>query len=115
MLIKRDEKNEFFTEEGCHILEIINTDEYPDVSIARARVEPGVTTELHHLDGEEIYYILRGTGRAEIDGKEFDVVPGDAIDIRRGIDQRITNTGAEDLVFLCICSPRWKPESYHVS
>ena len=114
-LIRTNESDEFYTDERCHILEIINSEEHPDVSIARARVEPGVTTELHHLDGEEIYYILSGTGRADIDGQVFDVQPGDAVDIKRGVHQRITNTGENDLVFLCICSPRWTPDSYHTT
>jgi mannose-6-phosphate isomerase-like protein (cupin superfamily) len=26
--------------------------------------------------------------------------------------QRITNNGAEDLIFLAICSPRFLPENY---
>jgi hypothetical protein len=37
--------DEYFFAEGCHILELSNTPEDPDVSIARARVAPGVITE----------------------------------------------------------------------
>ena len=29
-----------------------------------------------------------------------------------GSDQRITNTGDTDLVFLCICTPRFDPQCY---
>ena len=37
---------EFYTEERCYITELHNN---VDSSIARARVKPGVTTELHSL------------------------------------------------------------------
>jgi len=46
---KSSEATEFPTRERCHITEIANDsgDEY--VSIARAKVEPGVTTAWHRL------------------------------------------------------------------
>jgi mannose-6-phosphate isomerase-like protein (cupin superfamily) len=28
------------------------------------------------------------------------------------VAQRVTNTGEEDLVFLAICTPRFRPENY---
>ena len=34
---------EFFTEERCHILELANDATDPELSIARARVEPGAS------------------------------------------------------------------------
>ena len=54
---------EYFFDEGCHILELSNTPDDPTVSIARARVEPGVTTRLHRLvETTERYVILEGEG-----------------------------------------------------
>ena len=35
---------EVLTDERCHILELSNSPDDPEMSIARARVEPGVTT-----------------------------------------------------------------------
>ena len=40
---------EYFTPEGCHILESWNVAGDAAASIARARVEPGVTTQPHRL------------------------------------------------------------------
>jgi galactitol-specific phosphotransferase system IIB component len=37
------DSKEYFFMEGCHINELSNQTDDPDVSIARARVEPGVT------------------------------------------------------------------------
>ncbi len=109
-----DPAAEFFTAEQCHILEISNLPGDPDCSIARARVEPGTTTRWHRVAGTaERYVILAGRGRAEIgDRPPREVGPGDAVLIPPGVRQRIANTGKEDLVFLAICTPRFRPEAY---
>lgn len=109
-----DRSDEFYTDERCYILELFNRPAYPRFSIARARVEPGVTTALHALEGtDEIYYILSGKGRMEVDGylKE-EVRAGDLVVIPAGRSQRITNVGEQDLLFLCICGPRFEPAVY---
>lgn len=113
--IKRcDESAEYFFEEGCHILELSNSSSDPEVSIARARVAPGVTTRWHRLDGvTERYVILAGSGRVEIGAlPPQDVGPGDVALIPPLCPQRITNTGSSDLVFLAICSPRFTAAVY---
>jgi mannose-6-phosphate isomerase-like protein (cupin superfamily) len=76
-------------------------------------VEPGVTTELHRLDVDEWYVIVAGSGSMEIDGAEaFEVGAGDTVSIPRGRSQRITNSGAVDLRFQCICLPRFREAGY---
>ena len=105
---------EFYTEEKCHVLELSNSADDPDCSIARARVEPGVTTRWHRLAGvAERYVLLEGRGRAEIgDLPPQEVSPGAVVLIPPGCRQRIANTGKGDLVFLAICTPRFRPETY---
>ena len=109
-----DPAAEFTTVEQCHILELSNTPDDPDCSIARARVEPGVTTRWHRVaQTAERYVILEGRGRAEIgDSPPQDVGPGDIVLIPPGCRQRIANLGKTDLVFLAICTPRFRPENY---
>ena len=107
-------EQEFWTDERCHIIEIANSDNDPDVSIARARVEPGITTAWHLLHGiTERYYILEGEGIVEVGDLEAErVVTGSTVIIPPNVRQRITNSGTEDLIFLAICSPRFNSESY---
>lgn len=112
MIIKTDTAKEFYTEERCFIKEILNAQSSENISLAQARVQPGVTTALHVLDADELYYILKGNGTAEVNSKASSVEPGDLVIIRKGEEQRITNTGETDLVFLCICQPRFTPERY---
>ena len=109
-----DADSECYTEEGCYILELSNSPEDPDVSIARARVLPGATTRWHRLDGvAERYVILAGSGRVEVgELPPQEIRPGAVVLIPPGCPQRITNTGSGDLVFLAICSPRFTPAVY---
>ena len=106
--------NEFYTLEKCYITELSNTPDDPDVSIARAKVEPGVTTRWHQLVGTvERYYIVSGTGRVEVGRlSPQEVNPGDIVLIPPMCRQRITNIGAEDLIFLAICTPRFSNDVY---
>jgi mannose-6-phosphate isomerase-like protein (cupin superfamily) len=104
---------EFATEERCAIAERLNDPACPEVSLARARVATGVATRLHALRGtEERYVIVAGEGVVEVDGETARVGPGDRVLIAAGLPQRVTNTGTADLVFDCICTPRFRPENY---
>ena len=112
-MIPGHEHHEYWFREGCFITEWSNTEADPEVSIARARVESGRTTRWHRLDAiTERYIILDGHGRAEVDGQACDVQAGDVVVIAPGLPQRITNTGDADLVFLAVCTPRFRPENY---
>lgn len=105
---------EYYFVEGCHINEVSNTPDDAAVSIARARVAPGVATRWHRLrDTVERYVILSGKGRVEVGALPAeDVGPGAVVVIPPLCRQRITNTGGDDLVFLAICSPRFRLEAY---
>ena len=100
--------------EGCYILEVSNDPGDEEVSIARARVEPGVTTRWHRLrQAAERYVIVSGKGLVEIRGvAPAGVESGDVVRIPPGAAQRITNTGEGDLLFYCVCSPRFRAEDY---
>lgn len=104
---------EFYFPERCHVIEIMNQSGI-DFSIARIRVEPGVTTALHALQGTtEAYYILSGSGNLELeDGTQRKVGIADVVLFPANATQKISNIGKDDLIFLAICFPRFVPESY---
>lgn len=106
--------NEFLSSERCYILEIANDLSDDMVSIARARVEPGVTTKWHRLNGTaERYIIISGEGIVEIgDLSPIQVIANDVVRIPSNIRQRITNSGAEDLIFFCVCTPPFSNDNY---
>lgn len=105
---------EFLTSERCYITELSNSSDDPDVSIARARIKPGVTTCWHRLNNTiERYYIVSGNGYVEIgELPQHQVNAGDIVLIPPLCRQRITNSGSEDLVFLAICTPRFSVSAY---
>ena len=113
--VKRvDATAEFYTPERCYIRELSNTPDDPEVSIARARVGPGVTTRWHRVVGTaERYVILEGKGLVEVGTLAAqEVGAGDVVLIPPSSAQRISNIGGKDLIFLAICSPRFRAEAY---
>jgi mannose-6-phosphate isomerase-like protein (cupin superfamily) len=105
---------ELYTPEKCYIIELSNTQDDPEASIARARVTPAVTTRWHRVVGTtERYVIIEGKGRVEVGNlPPQEVSAGDVVLIPPSCRQRITNTGHRDLLFLAICTPRFRPEAY---
>jgi mannose-6-phosphate isomerase-like protein (cupin superfamily) len=111
---KADFSNEYYFDEGCYITELSNSDDDPSLSIAMARVEPGVTTQLHGLTGTvERYVILEGEGLVEVGNLSAQTVREcDVVIIPANCTQKITNVGDNDLIFLAICSPRYQKSCY---
>lgn len=104
---------EYYFEEGCFILEHLNDPADPDASIARARVPEGGATQWHRLLGiTERYYVLQGRGRAEIGDERITIEPGDVVLIPPETPQRVINIGPGELVFLAVCTPRFRRECY---
>ena len=105
---------QFATTERCDINELVNHSTDRDCSIARARVAPGVTTQLHAVKKTiERYVILEGEGKVFIDTMPPERVGYlDIVSIPEGVAQKIHNCGKSDLIFLCICTPRFKQKNY---
>lgn len=68
----------------------------------------GAGIGLHQHDKDEIYYVISGRGRYVLDGKVYDVGPGDAMLTRPGSTHSLQQTGDEDLVILLtyLATPR---------
>ena len=80
-------------------------------SLAEAVVGVGERTRKHrHMRSDEIYFILEGRGRMEVEEEREEVSAGEAIFIRKGEAHCIENIGTAPLRFLCICSPPYSDE-----
>jgi mannose-6-phosphate isomerase-like protein (cupin superfamily) len=62
--------------------------------------KPGSAIGYHLQREDEIYYVLSGRGTMTVDGKSFDVGPGDAVLTRPGSSHGLKQVGQEDLVIL---------------
>ena len=112
--ISTADTEEFWIRERCYIRELINDPGIREFSLAETRVEPGVKTELHKLDVNEWYVIRTGQGRMEVgEAPWVNLTPGDYVAIPAGVSQRIENTGPDDLIFECVCLPRFTADAYH--
>ncbi len=114
MLIRELDQAHYFTALDrttlCELLHPDRADGTPALpySLAHAVLPPGVQSLPHRLRaGTEVYYILAGTGRMQIDGEDTTVNAGQVIYIPPGAVQCLRNTGADSLAFLCLVSPPW--------
>ncbi|MGC1478972.1 MAG: cupin domain-containing protein [Chthoniobacterales bacterium] len=105
----------FTTKDGSTIRSILDRTNAPvqNQSLAEATLPTGNATDRHfHKLSEEIYFILTGSGRMEIDGETREVGPDDAILIPPGCWHQITAT--ENLRFLCACAPPYSHDDTYL-
>ena len=70
----------------------------------QVEVPPGETPVPHTLTDEEVFVVLSGTARVELDGVTSTAAAGDAIVVPPGVPFALGNAGAGDLRLLC-CLP----------
>lgn len=78
------------------------------LNVTCVRVWPGRTVPAHtHLDEDQIYHVVSGTGYVILDGVRTDVAAGSFVMIPIGTEHEITNTGSEplDYVFFVVFVP----------
>jgi mannose-6-phosphate isomerase-like protein (cupin superfamily) len=80
-------------------------------SIAHAKIPAGKSSYPHRLTkASEVYYFLEGTGVMHIDGETHEVRAGSLVYVPPKAVQHVENIGDEEIVFLCIVDPYWRPE-----
>ena len=67
----------------------------------------------HHLETEEIYYILEGTGHMTVGSETREVGAGDAVFIPRGDTHTLENTGSTPMTILLVCGPAYSYEDHY--
>ncbi len=81
-------------------------------SLAHATLKPKEKSLPHRFfEASEVYYIIKGIGVMHIDDESAEVSSGDTIYIPPPAVQWIENIGSENLEFLCIVDPAWKPNA----
>ena len=100
--------------EGTRIKQYFNPENIQNkisYSIAQCTLESGKKSKIHKLCSSEIYYILEGTCNLKIGKKIFHLIKDDSIFVESNSQQQIENTGYNNLKFLCIVDPAWRPET----
>jgi mannose-6-phosphate isomerase-like protein (cupin superfamily) len=117
LVVNRQQAAVIRTPHGSEIRPLVDrtTAEIELCSLAEEVLPPGAAVGRHHHTAtEEVYYILRGSGRMTVGDEERAVGAGDAIFIPRATTHTLANTGAEPLVLLLVCGPAYDRADHHM-
>jgi len=113
-IARRADLDPYVTKDGSTIREWAGPGyaaEAANQSLAEATVPPGGTTAAHHHGrSEELYLVTAGRGLLRIGDEQREVSAGDCAAIPPGTVHQLRNTGEEDLVVVCACSPPYSHE-----
>lgn len=76
-------------------------EEAPNFKVKRIEVLPGKRLSYQkHAQRAEHWFVVGGTAKVTLDGRELTVGTGEAVDIPVGAAHRVENPGAENLIFI---------------
>ena len=83
-------------------------------SACMIRVAPGdkVRPAHSHPNGEEVIYIIQGSGRVMVEGEVSEVRAGSTVLFPRGAVHMLHNTGSEEMKVVCFFAPATSLENY---
>jgi uncharacterized cupin superfamily protein len=94
---------------GRHLRWVANAEalDPKHLSACVIRVAPGETVRPahRHPHGEELIYIIRGSGRVWVDGAIDPVRAGSLVLFRQGLVHMLQNTGEEEMKVVCFFAP----------
>lgn len=115
MFVKKNlDSSEFEAADKTILSELVNpfNDEISiGYSVARARLPVGTSSLAHRLASSELYYILNGKGKLHVDDTYVALEIGDSAFVPANALQYIENVSEDELLFLCIVEPYWRPET----
>ena len=77
-----------------------------NLTVTWVDVPPGAEQRPHsHPDSEQVYVIVRGSGRIQVAGDTEHVGEGDLVFIPPGAEHGIKNEGSDPLVYVSAASP----------
>ena len=116
LVIKRENAAVIKTPHGSEIRPLIDrtTSEVERCSLAEEVLPVGARVgRHHHLETEEVYYVLKGRGSMTVGAETREVSAGDAVFIPRGHAHTLDNTGDEPMTILLVCGPAHSFDDHH--
>ncbi len=116
IVINRERAAVINTPHGSEIRPLIDrtTSTIERCSLAEEVLPPGASVgRHHHLETEEVYYILEGGGAMTVGAETRAVGPGDAVFIPRGHAHTLENTGQTPMTILLVCGPAYSYDDHH--
>jgi len=81
---------------------LISDTEGPHFAMRKFTIEPSGSMPNHTNTVEHEQYVINGSARICIDGKEFDVQKGSVVYIPANVPHWYKNTGTDNFEFLCV-------------
>ena len=73
------------------------------LNVSMTVLHPGKETSGHsHENEEEVYILIKGSGKMQVGKDQFRVKEGDVVLIKKGLFHKVFNKGSGDLVFFCV-------------
>jgi len=113
IIVNREDAKIVKTAHGSELRALMDrtTSGITQCSLAEEVLPPGrAVTPHHHMELEEIYYILAGTGVMTVGDETHEVRTGDAIYIPRGHRHTLENTDSDSMRLLVACGPAFYHE-----
>ncbi|HEY7546908.1 MAG TPA: cupin domain-containing protein [Blastocatellia bacterium] len=79
-----------------------------DIAQTVSVYSPGLAPSRRNTVSEETLYLLRGSGRCNINGCRYDLHPGTAVYIPPAAAYQIANTSEEEMEIVSVCCPEEK-------
>ncbi|WP_457555484.1 cupin domain-containing protein [Candidatus Pyrohabitans sp.] len=91
---------------GVEIAKLITSENSSEVSVSILKISPGSSASVHlHEKEVDSIYILKGRGKAYVNGEWVDIGAGDYIFVPPGEEHGVENTGDEELILLATHAP----------
>jgi mannose-6-phosphate isomerase-like protein (cupin superfamily) len=117
IVINRGQAAVIRTPHGSEIRPLVDrtTSEIELCSLAEEVLPAGAAVgRHHHLETEEVYYLLEGRGRMTVGSETREVAAGDAVFIPRGATHTLENTGDAPIRLLLVCGPAYSQADHRM-
>lgn len=116
IIVNRERAKVLHTPHNSEIRPLMDrtTSDVERCSLAEELLPAGASVGRHyHVETEELYYILDGTGEMTIDDETREVATGDCVLIPRGSVHTLRNTGANAMRLLLVCGPAYSVADHY--
>jgi len=102
-MIEKKNASHYIWGDGCDGWHLLQADV---LSVIEERMPPNRSEVRHfHEKSRQFFYVLAGMLSLDIEGKEFDLLPRQGVEVAPGIAHRAFNRSTADAEFLVISSP----------
>ncbi|SHL49772.1 Mannose-6-phosphate isomerase, cupin superfamily [Chryseobacterium carnipullorum] len=103
MIHSKDNSKHYSWGDGCDSW-ILN--DSTSLSVKQERMPAGAAEKLHfHETAEQVFYILKGEARFDINDEKFSVKAGESISVKPQSIHFVANESPDEVEFLVISSP----------